>query len=150
MKAWAIRTVIAFVFNAITLWAMAILPGVRVGGGFLWVVLVFTAATLLLRAVAAAVFRKDDGGPATRRNTSHPRAARMALTAGAGLALSVGALWLTTSFAGGLALSWPVGWVLATIVVWLASIVFDTVDDGLEHKAQQLLGGPEAGTRLPG
>ncbi|WP_139146450.1 hypothetical protein [Arthrobacter sp. SW1] len=150
MKAWAIRTVIAFVFNAITLWAMAILPGVRVGDGFLWVALAFTAANLLLRALAAAVFRNLDGEAAPRRYTSRPKAARLALAAGAGVALSVGALWLTTSLAGGLALSWPVGWVFATIVVWLASIIFETVDDGLEHKAQQLLAGPDAGTRLPG
>ncbi len=148
MKAWAIRTVIAFVFNAITLWAAAILPGVRLGDGFLWVVLLFTAASLLLRGTASAVFRRldrtqvSDGGLPRRS-----KAARKAMVAVAGLALSFGVLWLTTAFAGGFTISSMLGWVLATVVVWLASVIFDAVDDGLENKAQQLLGSPGPGGR---
>jgi|GEM_PF-2268351 len=143
MKAWAIRTAIAFVFNAITLWAAAILPGVRLGDGFLWVVLLFTAAGLLLRGAASAVFRRLDGtqGPDGGR-LGRSKAARKALLGAAGLALSFGVLWLTTLFAGGFTINGTIGWVLATVVVWLASIIFDAVDDGLENKAQQLLGGP--------
>jgi hypothetical protein len=152
MKAWAIRTAIAFVFNAITLWAAAILPGVRLGDGFFWVVLLFTAATLLLRGAASAVFRRldaqkpdaqgPDGGLPPRS-----KAARKALLVASGLALSFCVLWLTTAFAGGFRITGALGWVLATVVVWLASIIFDAVDDGLGNKAQQLLGGPGRGGR---
>jgi len=154
MKAWAIRTAIAFVFNAITLWAAAILPGVRLGNGFPWVVLLFTAASLVLRGTASAVFRRlderrrleggqgPDGGLPRRL-----KAARKVLVGVVGLALSFGVLWLTTAFAGGFTISGTSGWVLATVVVWLASIIFDAVDDGLESKAHQLLGGPGPGGR---
>ncbi|WP_162943581.1 hypothetical protein [Arthrobacter celericrescens] len=152
MKAWAIRTVIAFVFNAITLWVAAILPGVRLGDGFLWVALLFTAASLLLRGAASAVLRRldaqepgaqvPDGGLPGRS-----KVARKVLFGAAGLALSFGVLWLTTLFAGGFAISGTIGWVLATVVVWLASVIFDAVDDGLENKAQQLLGGAGPGGR---
>ncbi|NYD76468.1 hypothetical protein [Arthrobacter cupressi] len=152
MKAWAIRTAIAFVFNGITLWAASILPGVRLGGGFLWVVLVLTAASLLLRGAAAVLFRRldarqradetqaPDGGQPARS-----KAARKALVAAAGLALSLAAVWLTTAFAGGLVITGTAGWVLLTVVVWLASVIFESVDDGLENKAQQLLGGTGPG-----
>jgi len=155
MKAWAIRTAIAFVFNAITLWAAAILPGIRLGNGFLWVVLLFTAASLLLRGTASGVFRRlderrrlearqeADGGLPGRS-----KAVRKVLVGAVGLALSFGVLWLTTAFAGGFTISGPIGWILAAVVVWLGSIIFDAVDDGLENKAQQLLGGPGPGGRL--
>ncbi|WP_115788763.1 hypothetical protein [Arthrobacter silvisoli] len=147
MKAWAIRTAIAFVFNAITLWAAAILPGVRLGDGFLWVVLLFTTASLLLRGAASAVFRRLDAQRPDGGLPGRSKAARKVLVGAAGLALSFGVLWFTTLFAGGFSINGTVGWVLAAVVVWLASIIFDAVDDGLENKAQQLLGGTGAGGR---
>ena len=58
MKSLAVKIAIALVFNAITLWVASVLPGVRLGSGFLWAVVVFTAATLLVKPLVAGLLRR--------------------------------------------------------------------------------------------
>ncbi|MFJ4027773.1 phage holin family protein [Paenarthrobacter sp. NPDC089989] len=137
MKSLAVKIAIALVFNAITLWVASVLPGVRLGAGFLWAVIVFTAATLLVKPLVLALFR--------RRTQSSSRPRTWLVTKGAtvlaGLVATVLILLLTGIFSHGFLINGPVGWISATVVIWLASFIYDFVDDGLEARAHQLLGG---------
>lgn len=137
MKTWGVRIVIALVFNAITLWVASVLPGVRLGAGFLWAVLVFTAATLFIKPLIASLFRRDGRGLQARGT----RLAGKALTVVAGLLATFAILILTSIFSNGFNISGIAGWLLATVVIWLASLIYDFVDDGLESRAVQMLGG---------
>ncbi|MFJ5958511.1 hypothetical protein ACIQC5_21440 [Paenarthrobacter sp. NPDC092416] len=147
MKSLVIRIAIALVFNAITLWVASVLPGVRLGAGFLWAVVVFTAATLLIKPLILAFFRRRRDAQADRRTWLVTKA----LTVAAGLLATLAILILTSIFSNGFAISGIVGWVAATVVIWLASFIYDFVDDGLESRAHQLLGGTTsaAGTGKP-
>lgn len=138
MKLWLIRIGIAFVFNAITLWAASILPGVRVGQGFWWAVLVFTAATVLVRRLVGKIL----GRPGSNQPSRAAAFGSRAVEAGAGLISTLVILLATSMFSDGFRISGPVGWIIVTVVIWAASLVYDFVDDGLEAKAAQLLGGP--------
>ncbi|UVJ38105.1 phage holin family protein [Arthrobacter sp. CJ23] len=136
MKTWAIRIGIALVFNAITLWVASILPGVRLGSGFLWAVVVFTAATLLVKPAITALIRRGGNRLRTRSSISGKL-----LTAAAGLLATLAILILTSIFSNGFNINGIVGWVMATVVIWLASAIYDFVDDGLEARVSRLTGG---------
>lgn len=137
MKSLAIRIAIALVFNAITLWVASVLPGVRLGAGFLWAVVVFTAATLLVKPLILAFFHRRHAKRPDRRT----RLLTKVLTVAAGLLATLAILVLTSIFSNGFSINGFVGWVAATVVIWLASFIYDFVDDGLEARAHQLLGG---------
>ncbi|MFJ4207384.1 hypothetical protein ACIPY2_02825 [Paenarthrobacter sp. NPDC089675] len=144
MKSLAVRIAIALVFNAITLWVASVLPGVRLGAGFPWAVVVFTAATLLVKPLITWLLRRRrDGRP--HRNTW---LAGKAATSCAGLVATWAILMVTGIFSNGFRISGLVGWVAATVVIWLASLIYDFVDDGLEARAHEFLGGT-AGTAKP-
>ncbi|WAH96698.1 hypothetical protein [Arthrobacter sp. MMS18-M83] len=135
MRAWVIRIGIALVFNAITFWAASILPGVRLGGGFLWAVVVFTAATLLIKPGMTALIAI--GGASL---LSRSRRSGKLLSAAAGLLATLGILIVTSIFSSGFQINGIAGWVAATVVIWLASLIYNFVDDGLEARVTALIG----------
>lgn len=137
MKSLAVRIAIALVFNAITLWVASVLPGVRLGAGFLWAVVVFTAATLLVKPLILAMFHRRHAQRADGRKRVLSKAATMA----AGLLATLAILVVTSIFSNGFTINGILGWIAATVVIWLASFIYDFVDDGLEAKANELLGG---------
>lgn len=137
MKSLAIRIAIALVFNAITLWVASVLPGVRLGAGFLWAVVVFTAATLLVKPLILVLFHRRHAQQADRRTWILSKA----LTVVAGLLATFAILVVTSLFSNGFTINGIIGWIAATVVIWLASFIYDFVDDGLEAKANELLGG---------
>ena len=143
MKSLAVKIAIALVFNAITLWVASVLPGVRLGAGFLWAVIVFTAATILVKPLILGLFR--------RRGQAPHRGSGWLMTKGAtvlaGLAATLAVLLLTGIFSHGFVINSFFGWVSATVVIWLASFIYDFVDDGLEARAHQLLGGTANGSK---
>jgi hypothetical protein len=134
MRAWAIRIGIAFAFNAITFWAASVLPGVRLGGGFLWAVAVFTVATILIKPGMAALIAR--GGTSLQSRSS--RGGKL-LVAAAGLLATFGILLLTSIFSSGFQINGIVGWTSATVVIWMASLIYNFVDDGLEAGATALI-----------
>jgi hypothetical protein len=141
MKSLAVKIAIAFVFNAITLWVASVLPGVRLGTGFLWAVVVFTAATLLVKPFVAGFLRRRLGnGHSLSEQERRTWLMAKASTLGASLMATLIVLILTSLFSQGFAITNLIGWVAATIVIWLASLIYDFVDDGLEARAHQLLG----------
>lgn len=137
MKSLAVRIAIALVFNAITLWVASVLPGVRPGAGFLWAVVVFTAATLVVKPLMTGLLRRRWEGRSHRNTWLASKAA----TSCAGLLATWAILMVTTIFSNGFRISGLIGWVAATVVIWLASLIYDFVDDGLEARAHQFLGG---------
>lgn len=142
MKSLAVKIAIAFVFNAITLWVASVLPGVRLGAGFLWAVVVFTAATLLVKPFVAGLLRRrwDSRQPPDGQRRRTWLMVKVS-TLGASLLATLVVLILTGLFSQGFAIRGLIGWISATIVIWLASFIYDFVDDGLEARAHQLLGG---------
>ncbi|WP_347107727.1 hypothetical protein AAHB33_12045 [Paenarthrobacter sp. S56] len=144
MKSLAVRIAIALVFNAITLWVASVLPGVRLGAGFLWAVVVFTAATLLVKPAVLGLLH---GHLTTRRDRSSWLRGKAA-TLSAGLLTTLAVLVITSLFSNAFRITGVFGWVAATVVIWLASLIYDFVDDGLEARAHQFLGGT-AGTGKP-
>ena len=137
MKSLAVRIAIALVFNAITFWVASVLPGVRLGAGFLWAVVVFTAATLLVKPLILAFFHHRHVQRAERRTWLVTKV----LTVLAGLLATFAILVVTSIFSNGFTINGIFGWIAATVVIWLASFIYDFVDDGLEAKAHDLLGG---------
>ncbi|MGO4589273.1 hypothetical protein [Paenarthrobacter sp. 2TAF44] len=137
MKSLAVRIAIALVFNAITLWVASVLPGVRLGAGFLWAVVVFTVATLFVKPLILALFHRRHEQRADRRTWILSKA----LTVAAGLLATLAILLVTSIFSNGFTINGIFGWIGATVVIWLASFIYDFVDDGLEAKAHELLGG---------
>ncbi|WP_426996118.1 hypothetical protein [Pseudarthrobacter sp. N5] len=137
MKVWAIRIGIALIFNAITLWVASVLPGIRLGGGFLGAVAIFTAATLLIKPLITSFLTRRGEGLGSRATWLRGKA----LTVIVGLLATLGILMLTGIFSSGFNISGLTGWVLATVVIWAASLVYDFVDDGLEARARKLIDG---------
>lgn len=142
MGFWAVRVVIALAFNAITLWVASVLPGFRLGGGFWWAVLVFTAVSLLTLNLPGLLLNGAASRP--RNRPAWP------VRGAADLAGALAGLWLSTTVPGGLTLSSAMAWIVAAAVMWGAIVIQDFVDDGLEARAARLLGitVPDARRRL--
>jgi putative membrane protein len=118
-----IRVLLALVANGVALLvAAAVLDGVEIGtGSFVVAVVIFSIASVVLRPLINAFV--------TRR-------ARPLLGAVALITTFV-VLLLTDLLSDGLSIEGVLDWILATVIVWLATLVYDIFDERLERLARR-------------
>jgi len=131
MKTWVVRFVSLYVFNVVVLLVLgALLPGVRVGWAALWAGVVLTAGTIWLKPVIAKLFR----GIAARSAAQRTRVTEKVVQ---GLLVFVVelAIWVLVVVFSGVAASGISGWLVPPLVLLVAWVVYDLVDDRIEARA---------------
>ena len=124
----AVRIVLAVVANAIALLiAAALLDGVRIdAAGFALAVIIFSLASLIVTPVLAWIVLK-----------------RMrALLGVIALVTTFAALLVTDLLSDGFEVEGALDWVLATVIVWLATMIYDVFSRRLTRMALAGLGRP--------
>jgi putative membrane protein len=124
----AVRIVLAVVANAIALLiAAALLDGVRIdAAGFALAVIIFSLASLIVTPVLAWIVLK-----------------RMrALLGVIALVTTFAALLVTDLLSDGFEIEGALDWVLATVIVWLATMFYDLFSRRLQRMALVRLGRP--------
>jgi putative membrane protein len=124
----AVRIVLAVVANAIALLiAAALLDGVRIdAAGFALAVIIFSLASLIVTPVLAWIVLK-----------------RMrALLGVIALVTTFAALLVTDLLSDGFEVEGALDWVLATVIVWLATMFYDLFSRRLQRMALVRLGRP--------
>jgi putative membrane protein len=116
-----IRVTFALVANGLALLiAAALLDGVEIGAAsFVVAVVIFSIASLVLKPII--------GGLVSRR-------ARPLLGAVALLTTFV-VLLLTDLLSDGISIEGALDWILATVIVWLATLAYEIVDERLQRFA---------------
>lgn len=124
----AVRIALAVLANAIALLlAAALLDGVRIdASGFVLAVIVFSLASLIVTPVVAWIVLK-----------------RMrALLGVIALVTTFAALLVTELLSDGFEIEGALDWVLATVIVWLATMIYDLFSRRLTRMALAGLGRP--------
>jgi putative membrane protein len=124
----AVRIVLAVVANAIALLiAAALLDGVRIdAAGFALAVIIFSLASLIVTPVLGWIVLK-----------------RMrALLGVIALVTTFAALLVTDLLSDGFEIEGALDWVLATVIVWLATMIYDVFSRRLTRMALIRLGRP--------
>jgi putative membrane protein len=124
----AVRIVLAVVANAIALLiAAALLDGVRIDAtGFVIAVAIFSLASLILRPIVAWIVLR----------WARPLLGVIALVTTFALLL------VTDLLSDGLEIEGALDWVLATVIVWLATMIYDLFSRRLTRVALAGLGRP--------
>jgi putative membrane protein len=124
----AVRIVLAVVANAIALLiAAALLDGVRIDAtGFVIAVAIFSLASLILRPIVAWIVLR----------WARPLLGVIALVTTFALLL------VTDLLSDGLEIEGALDWVLATVIVWLATMIYDLFSRRLTRVALIRLGRP--------
>jgi putative membrane protein len=124
----AVRIVLAVVVNAIALLiAAAVLDGVRIDAtGFVIAVAIFSLASLILRPVVAWIVLR----------WARPLLGVIALVTTFVLLL------VTDLLSDGLEIEGALDWVLATVIVWLATMIYDLFSVRIQRMALAGLGRP--------
>jgi putative membrane protein len=124
----AVRIALAVVANAIALLiAAALLDGVRIdASGFVLAVIVFSLASLIVTPVIAWIV--------VRR--------MRALLGVIALVTTFAALLVTDLLSDGFEIEGALDWVLATVIVWLATMLYDVFGRRLQRMALAGLGRP--------
>ena len=112
-----VRIGLALVTNAIALLlAAALLDGVHIDAtSFVVAVIIFSAASLLIRPILAWIVIR----------------AMRPLVGVIALITTFGLLLITDLLSDGFNIDGWTDWILATVIVWLATVVFDIVNDRL-------------------
>lgn len=123
-----VRIALAVVVNAIALLiAAAVLDGVRVNAsGFVIAVAIFSLASLLLRPLLAWIV--------VRR--ARPLLGVIALVT------TFAVLLITDLLSDGLEIEGTLDWILATVIVWLATMIYDLFSVRIQRMALAGLGRP--------
>jgi uncharacterized membrane protein YvlD (DUF360 family) len=123
-----VRIVLAFIANAIALLvAAALLDGVTINaGGFVFAVVIFSLASLIVRPLTAWVV---------------VRRAR-ALLGVIALVTTFAVLLVTDLLSDGLQIEGTADWIAATVIVWLANVVYELFNNRLQLMALRRLGRP--------
>jgi putative membrane protein len=117
MTPWLMRVVLAGVANAITiLVAAAVLDRFEINAvPFIVAVVIFTAAVVLIKPSAESLAGKYAKG----------------VTWVAGLVTTYVALLLADIFSDGIQIEGVGTWIIATLIVWAGTLLYDLVDDQL-------------------
>jgi len=145
MRNLVVRVASLYVFNVVVLLAIGLLlPAVRVGWSALWAAVILTAASLLLKPLLARAFR----GAAAKSSSSRSRVGEKAVQYGIVFVVEL-IVWIVTVVFSGVrvhGLFW--GYVVPPLVLLLAWVVYDQIDDRLQAKAGELY--DAAGARIGG
>lgn len=146
MTTWIVRAASLYVFNVVVLVLIGLLlPPVNVGWSVLWAAVVLTLVTLLLKPVLNKAFSnatKGSRGKGSEKAVQYVSVFVVALI-----------LWvLTVMFSGVNVRGWFWGYIIPPIVLLIAWVIYDVIDDRVEAKAGELYDGVESqfrGQRAP-
>lgn len=147
MKTWVVRFASLYVFNVVVLWLVGLLiPNVRVGWAAFWASLILTAATLWLKPAITKLFAKS----ATKSAGSRTGAGQKIVQFGVVFVVEL-IIWILVVLFSGVrvgGLFW--GWVLPPVLLLIAWVIYDAIDDRIEKRAgdlyDQATGGRKATT----
>ncbi|MGV9194929.1 hypothetical protein ACQ143_11355 [Microbacterium sp. MC2] len=135
MKTWIVRTVSLYVFNVVVLLLIGLLlPTVRVGWAALWAALVLTLATIWLKPLITKLFT----GSAAKSAGSRTKAGEKLVQYGIVFVVEL-IVWIVVVLLSGVDVRgffW--GWVLPPLLLLLAWVVYDQIDDRVEARAGDL------------
>lgn len=144
MKSWIVRFASLYVFNVLVLLGIGLLlPSVRVGWAALWAAVVLTAATIWLKPLITKLFT----GSAAKSAGQRTRAGEKFVQYGIVFVVEL-IVWALVVFFSGVSVSgffW--GWLVPPLLLLLAWIVYDLVDDTVEARAGRLYDRADAGIR---
>jgi uncharacterized membrane protein YvlD (DUF360 family) len=131
MKTWGIRIGLALVANIITLWIASIIPGFHINnfGAFVIAAIIFTLATLFVKPIIVKFLTNQAGKYSSRSKYL----AGKSLTYIVGIVATGVIVWLTWLISRGIGFN-VFGFIIGTIIIWAASLVYDIVDDRLEAR----------------
>ncbi|WP_424936447.1 MULTISPECIES: phage holin family protein [Bacteria] len=141
MRNLVVRVASLYVFNVVVLLAIGLLlPAVRVGWSALWAAVILTAASMLLKPVLARAFR----GAAARSASSRTRVGEKTVQYGIVFVVEL-IVWIATVVLSGVRVNgffW--GYVIPPLVLLIAWVVYDQIDDRVQTKAGELYDAAES------
>lgn len=135
MKTWIVRFASLYVFNLVVLLLIGLLMRpVAVGWSALWASVVLTAATIWLKPVIARMFTGAARKSASQRTALGEKLVQYGIVFVVELIVWVLVVLLSRVHVHGF--FW--GWVIPPIILLVAWIIYDRVDDRIEAKASSI------------
>ncbi|UGS28230.1 hypothetical protein K8F61_08765 [Microbacterium resistens] len=143
MRKWVVRIASLYVFTVVVLLVIGwLMPTVSVGWHALWAGVVLTAAALAVKPLLTRVFRNAAARSSRTRSRAGEKAVQYALVFAVELVVWILTVW----FSGVHVRGWFWGYVLPPLILLIAWVVYDAIDDRVEAKAGELY--DAAGARL--
>jgi len=135
MKSWIVRFASLYVFNVVVLLVIGmLLPSVRVGWAALWAGVVLTAATIWLKPLITKIFSGAARSSAGQRTAVGEKLVQYGIVFVVELIL-----WILVVLLSGVDVrGWFWGYVLPPVMLLIAWVVYDLVDDKVETRAGAL------------
>ncbi len=140
MKNWLVRVLSLYVFNVVVLLIIGWVTPVSVGWAVLWAALVLTAASLALKPLLLRVFRGAAAKSASSRTKVGEKTVQYVLVFVVELIVWVLTVW----FSGVRVTDWFWGYALPPVLLLIAWVIYDRIDDRVEAKAAALYDAVEA------
>lgn len=134
MKAWIVRVASLYVFNIVVLLVISVLPNVRVGWAVLWAALVLTLATVWLKPFITKLFT----GSAAKSAGDRTKAGEKLVQYGIVFVVEL-IIWVLVVLLSGVSVRgffW--GWVLPPVMLLIAWVIYDQIDDKVEARTGAL------------
>lgn len=144
MKTWVVRFASLYVFNLVVLLLLGILlPSVSVGWAALWASVILTAATIWLKPLISKMFT----GAARKSAGSRTGLAEKIVQYGIVFIVELLVWILVVVFSGVKVGGWFWGWVIPPVLLVIAWIIYDVVDDRIQRTTGDLYDKANAGIR---
>jgi len=134
MKSWIVRFVSLYVFNVVVLLVIGLLPSVRVGWAALWAGVILTAATVWIKPLITKMFT----GSAAKSARQRTRVGEKAVQYGIVFAVELIVWILVVIFSGVRVSGFFWGWALPPLLLLVAWVIYDRVDDKVEARTGAL------------
>lgn len=135
MKTWIVRFASLYVFNVVVLLVIGLLlPSVRVGWSALWASIILTALTIWVKPVITKVFAGAAAKSAAQRTKTGEKLVQYGIVFVVEFILWALVVLLSGVKVGGF--FW--GWVIPPIILFIAWIIYDRVDDSIQARASDL------------
>jgi len=147
MKSWVVRFLSLYVFNVVVLLLIGLLlPSVQVGWAALWAGVILTAATIWLKPLVTRLFTGAAKKSASQRTFVGEKLVQYGIVFVVELIVWI----LVVVFSGVDVRGWFWGWVIPPILLLLAWVVYDLVDDRIEARTGSLYDRATGGRRAAG
>ncbi|MGB4777859.1 hypothetical protein [Microbacterium sp.] len=144
MRAWIVRFASLYVFTLVVLLLIGLLlPSVRVGWAALWASVLLTAATIWLKPLISRAFTRAAAKSASERTAVGEKLVQYAIVFIVELIVWV----LVVLFSGVRVGGFFWGWVIPPILLLVAWVVYDLVDDRIRATAGDLYDRASTGIR---
>lgn len=142
MRKWIVRALSLYVFDVVVLLLIGLfIPSVRVGlWNSLWAAVVLTLATLLIKPALLRAFQGGAAKSASQRTKTGEKLVQYAIVFIVQLIIWV----LTVLLTGVHVQGWFWGYVLPTILLLVAWVIYDLIDDRVEAKTDEIVGSVQA------